>query len=1253
MAKDRQASEANKAANILLEELEQEKTREENKKAAAARKRDKKKRKKAAKKGPVDDDEEEEKDEATAAAVAAKESNAAGENEDDDEKEKTPEIVLEEVNSDILNRDSGIDANSQGSSGASVTDKDNNNEKLSAGKKKKKNKKSKEREKNEKNEADSAAAAVAAENNNKKSASEEKENINITVAASTTSTINTAAASNSIGMRAESKEKSPGEEEERPDSRNERNSQPRVPCIEGYAAPEPQLEFKEAAFFEPVRKGRRAAARQTEDMSGDKMQLVGAGGGKKNAAGGTGNAAAGGKSAGATPDAGWKEVVRKSKKVSVPSNAISRVIGRGGSNINAIRELSGAHIEVEKQSKGQGDRTILIKGSADATRLANTWISSIISNPEKDLQEIVGKAQYKQLSQAWAKANSAVAVTKTVVKTTVVTATTVTRAGGVKGAAEVKKQTTIAAITTATKVTLAYSTPVMTPAGGAGIAAATAKSKPVTSSSFAEIAAGKDGIGMIHTGPQPATSGPAAALKQAAVVSKQQQVGGKAVKKEELLSASVIGGGIAAAPGVGSQLPTDPKDFSPFKTFNNLSQGFGWNSASADNGPKGFATNSNGQIQSSGLTASQPDVSKAPGYRSGGVGGTSSPSLIGAAEAGGNWSGSSGQLAQAVTSAGGAGQAVTAFGRTIGSGASDQQQSSGGSSNNNNPGQLYPTQERCNSAPGTPVSPLGGSGGGSGPSPIAPPVTGGVLNKQQPTVGSDSPVPAVSDTATWFRPPGAIGGGGMRSITPDGDLDRRDRWGGGIDDADVPRAGSYHNSPAKAPGAPLPDLFGRTNLNKPVVEPLPGLTAENLLNAAAQLSSVSNNYDSLIGGGQSQVPGANVSMAPGIPMPDMAFSRMGPVMSRFTAPPTMSNTTTFSAPLPPLSSAALKHQQQQPTGLNPNAPDFAQGGLYNTGGLRHNMPPRVGGGGQLMNGPSKMSNAFTGFGNQFGAPGAPSVTGGGINNFQNILTNQGINAYLSQMSGAAHFGGGGGTGGPPPPVPSHMPTALDLVNSGLADLNLSGKTLSELTDILGGPESPFPSNPLPPDEPKFSRPIGAERRTGGPSPIGMGVAPGGGGVRKPDPYTVWELPPSYTDNLHHSGGHHHNNDAFSGLIPSLSGQTLSSLDNLSKNGFVGDIAAASGGGGSQFNSGVAAVAGKIGGGGGDPGTIGGGGHTPSSAGFGMSPANLTPSKADQYADWGTGSTSSAPGSANKNQGGFIERGDPATVRRNIVSWGLN
>ena len=101
-----------------------------------------------------------------------------------------------------------------------------------------------------------------------------------------------------------------------------------------------------------------------------------------------------------TTDAGWEEVVRKSKKLSVPSKAIGRVIGLGGSNINAIRELSGAEGEVEVESKGQGDRTILIKGSADATRLANQWISAIIASPDKDLADIVGRAQYKQLSAA-------------------------------------------------------------------------------------------------------------------------------------------------------------------------------------------------------------------------------------------------------------------------------------------------------------------------------------------------------------------------------------------------------------------------------------------------------------------------------------------------------------------------------------------------------------------------------------------------------------------------------------------------------------------------------------------------------------------------------------------------------------------------------------------------------------------------------------------------------------------------------------
>merc|ERR1712060_285322 len=91
VAKERQQVEANKAASILLEELEQEKTREESKKAAAARKREKKKRKKAEKRGKADDDDD---DGDGDDEVEEKDNDKVvnGEATTEDEKEKSPEI---------------------------------------------------------------------------------------------------------------------------------------------------------------------------------------------------------------------------------------------------------------------------------------------------------------------------------------------------------------------------------------------------------------------------------------------------------------------------------------------------------------------------------------------------------------------------------------------------------------------------------------------------------------------------------------------------------------------------------------------------------------------------------------------------------------------------------------------------------------------------------------------------------------------------------------------------------------------------------------------------------------------------------------------------------------------------------------------------------------------------------------------------------------------------------------------------------
>merc|ERR1719186_1411824 len=144
---------------------------------------------------------------------------------------------------------------------------------------------------------------------------------------------------------------------------------------------------------------------------------------------------------------------------------------------------------------------------------------------------------------------------------------------------------------------------------------------------------------------------------------------------------------------------------------------------------------------------------------------------------------------------------------------------------------------------------------------------------------------------------------------------------------------------------------------------------------------------------QSMTASINQSMtAGGIALPDLAssFSRpsmMPPIMSRFTAPPlTPTTAPTFSQGIPlPDGSALPKAPGLNPNapGLNPNAPDFNQGAsLYNP---RPMMNPRP-----ILNGPQKLGTGFPGYGGHFG---------GGINNFESILQNQGINAFMSQFGG--------------------------------------------------------------------------------------------------------------------------------------------------------------------------------------------------------------------------------------------------------------
>merc|ERR1712210_396063 len=66
-------------------------------------------------------------------------------------------------------------------------------------------------------------------------------------------------------------------------------------------------------------------------------------------------------------------------------------IGRSGCNVNAIRDVTGTHIDIEKRKKGGGDRTITIRGTPEQTTLAKKLMDELIKNPDMEIDDIIHK----------------------------------------------------------------------------------------------------------------------------------------------------------------------------------------------------------------------------------------------------------------------------------------------------------------------------------------------------------------------------------------------------------------------------------------------------------------------------------------------------------------------------------------------------------------------------------------------------------------------------------------------------------------------------------------------------------------------------------------------------------------------------------------------------------------------------------------------------------------------------------------------
>jgi poly(rC)-binding protein 2/3/4 len=65
-------------------------------------------------------------------------------------------------------------------------------------------------------------------------------------------------------------------------------------------------------------------------------------------------------------------------EVRIPANAVGKVMGRGGGNLDNIRRISGAMIEISDSKNSHGGRVALISGTSEQKRTAENLFQAFI-----------------------------------------------------------------------------------------------------------------------------------------------------------------------------------------------------------------------------------------------------------------------------------------------------------------------------------------------------------------------------------------------------------------------------------------------------------------------------------------------------------------------------------------------------------------------------------------------------------------------------------------------------------------------------------------------------------------------------------------------------------------------------------------------------------------------------------------------------------------------------------------------------------
>ncbi|UJR22944.1 hypothetical protein I4U23_025971 [Adineta vaga] len=100
-----------------------------------------------------------------------------------------------------------------------------------------------------------------------------------------------------------------------------------------------------------------------------------------------------------TVDDGWQEVIGKQKKITIPHEEYLRVVGRNGSNLNVLREVTGASLDIENK-RAIGDKTILIKGNCDSIKHAYQLLTALLKDSEIELIDLLSTNNENQKTKS-------------------------------------------------------------------------------------------------------------------------------------------------------------------------------------------------------------------------------------------------------------------------------------------------------------------------------------------------------------------------------------------------------------------------------------------------------------------------------------------------------------------------------------------------------------------------------------------------------------------------------------------------------------------------------------------------------------------------------------------------------------------------------------------------------------------------------------------------------------------------------------